>query len=210
MKVAKAIVPFLVAVVYVFILYMALPYDQLVTMLAAMGGYLFPPLGKESMIPFAIANYVPWPVVVVSIAMVDVILALLVMWNYDHVLRIPFIGPKLEALAERGRGVIVKKDWLKKLSYAGIALFVMVPFEGSGGLTASIIGRMLGMEKRRVFLSVCAGALVGVFLIARFSAYIVEAFDENVRIIGGMIAGVVVLSVIVTLWRGKKKSEPEQ
>ena len=197
---------------YVFLIYIVLPYDQWLTMLAAMGGYFFPPFGKESMIPYAIANYVPWIVAMVSIAMVDVILALFVMWNYEYVLKIPFIGQKLGALAERGRATIERKEWLQRLSYAGIVLFVMVPFEGSGGLTGSLIGRMLGMEKKKVFASVCAGAFIGAFVIAQFSSFIIGLFSEDVKIVGGIIVGIIVLSLIVLLWNSKapKGSELEE
>jgi len=61
---------------------------------------------------------------------------------------------------------------MHNIGYIALALFVAIPFTGTGVYTGSIVAWMLGLSKRKTFLSVLAGVfiaamimLVGMFLI---------------------------------------------
>jgi len=47
----------------------------------------------------------------------------------------------------------------------------MFPFQGSGAVGATIIGRMLGMEPKKIWFAVILGAVIGCFMIAYASAF---------------------------------------
>ncbi|MCJ2533678.1 MAG: hypothetical protein LN364_00410, partial [Candidatus Thermoplasmatota archaeon] len=65
-------------------------------------GYFFPPLGKESIIPAGIAFGVDPIVMALSIAFVDVVVALFLVWNYDLAKKIPIIGKFMIKVEEKG------------------------------------------------------------------------------------------------------------
>ena len=74
--IAKLVIPFLLFGLYVLAAYIVLPQDQFRLLFTAMVGYFFPPLGKESMIPFAVSGGVNWIVASLSVAYVDILIAL--------------------------------------------------------------------------------------------------------------------------------------
>ncbi|MCP4449092.1 MAG: small multi-drug export protein [Myxococcales bacterium] len=55
---------------------------------------------------------------------------------------------------------------MKRASVVGVFLFVLFPVSGTGALGASVIGALLGMERRVVMATVSAGGLVGGLLMA--------------------------------------------
>jgi len=54
--------------------------------------YFFPPLGKETVIPAGVGLGIDPLIMALSIAFVDIIVALFLMWNYDLAKKIPLIG----------------------------------------------------------------------------------------------------------------------
>jgi uncharacterized membrane protein len=55
----------------------------------------------------------------------------------------------------------------------------MVPFQGSGGLVGSILGRLIGMKPLNTFFAISIGAIVGCLLIAYFADAILSVFVTN-------------------------------
>ncbi|GAI83770.1 unnamed protein product, partial [marine sediment metagenome] len=102
-------------------------------------GYFFPPFGKESIIPAGVALGIHPVVMALSIAFVDVVVALFLVWNYDLAKKIPIIGKFMMKVEEKGNVVEEKYGWIKPLRFIGIMLFVIIPFQGSGGLVGSIV-----------------------------------------------------------------------
>ena len=131
--------------------------------------YFIPPLGKETIIPIGVLGeslHIPFTdevasippidpmVMAISIAFVDIVVALFLVWNYDLAKKIPLIGDFMEKVEKIGRSSSEKYAWVKPLRFFGIILFVMVPFQGSGGLVGSILGRLIGMKPRNTFLAI--------------------------------------------------------
>ena len=97
-------------------------------------GYFFPPLGKESIIPLGINSGIDPIVMALSIAFVDIVVALFLVWNYDLAKKIPIVGKFMKKVEEKGTSAEEKYGWIKPLRFIGIVLFVIVPFQGSGGV----------------------------------------------------------------------------
>ena len=72
-------------------------------------------------------------------------------------------------------------------------LFVMVPFQGSGGLVGSIIGRLIGMKPWNIFLAISSGSLFGCMLIAYFADIILSIIIRN------LLFGLLIILILVTL-----------
>ena len=93
---------------------------------------------------------------------------------------------------------------IEHLSSVGLAFFVMIPFEGSGGVAASIIGRILGMDYLKILISVAGGSLISATAIALSAEYIISLVESG--IISGIFgAGIVIVVVIaVFLWAKRR------
>jgi uncharacterized membrane protein len=142
--------------------------------------YFFPPLGKESVIPIGVAAGLNPILIGLAIAFVDIFVAIFLLWNYDFAKLMPALGPWMEKIEKKGGDKFQKHKWLENLAFVGLVLFVMFPFQGSGGVATSIIGRVIGMNKYKVFFAICIGAVVGCLLIAYFSDYFIGFFKNNI------------------------------
>jgi uncharacterized membrane protein len=157
------------------------------------GAYFFPPLGKESIIPTGVVTGIDPLTMALSIAFVDSVVALFLLWNYDLAKKIPIIGNFITKIEDVGRKSSNKYTWIKPLRFIGIVLFVMVPFQGSGGLVGSIIGRLFGMKPINTFVAITIGAVIGTILIAYFTDAIKSVFVQN------FLIGILIIIILLTL-----------
>ena len=153
--------------------------------------YFFPPLGKESVIPTGIALNIHPVVLALSIAYVDIIVSLFLLWNYDLAKKIPLIGRFIIKVENIGDVTSGKYSWITPLRFIGIMLFVMVPFQGSGGLVGTILGRLIGMKSWSIFCAISIGSISGCLLIAYFAELIKSVVIQN------MLAGVFIVIILV-------------
>ncbi|MEA3457122.1 MAG: small multi-drug export protein [Candidatus Thermoplasmatota archaeon] len=175
---------------------------------ALVAGYFFPPLGKESVIPIGVAGgeiTIPIlnkvisitpinPIVMaLSIAFVDIIVALFLVWNYDFAKKVPLIGHFIAKVETIGRKSSSKYSWIKPLRFIGIILFVMVPFQGSGGLVGSIVGRLIGMKPWNIFFAISVGAVTGCLMIGYFADAILSVFVTN------FLLGVLIIVILLII-----------
>jgi uncharacterized membrane protein len=199
--------------------------DELGNIWPLLIAYFFPPFGKETVIPLGVGvlkegltvpflniNVNPVSIHPVSMALavafIDIIVALFLVWNYDLAKKIPFLGQFMIKIEEKGKNVEEKYGWVKPLRFFGIVLFVMVPFQGSGGLVGSIVGRLIGMKPTNTFLAISIGALVGCLLIA-FFAQVFLIFAEISTLLTLILITIILIIIIVYLAykRRKKKNK---
>jgi uncharacterized membrane protein YdjX (TVP38/TMEM64 family) len=74
----------------------------------------------------------------------------------------------------------------------------MVPFQGSGGLVGSIIGRLIGMKPWNTFFAISTGSITGCLLIAYFAEAIRSVFIKNF-LFGILLVVILVILVIMIL-----------
>ena len=216
----KFFLPFFIAAVGIFTLrtYFILSHQEehLAKLLLLMFAYFIPPLGKESVIPIGVAGgnlsiplinksvFVPSIspfIMAVSIAFVDIVVALFLVWNYDLAKKIPLVGDFMRKVESIGQRSSSKYSWMKPLRFLGIVLFVMVPFQGSGGLVGSIVGRLIGMKPVNTFLAISTGAIIGCTIIAYFADALRQVFIQNLLIGALVVILVVVISFMVLVYR---------
>ena len=169
-------------------------------------GYFFPPLGKESVIPTGVVAGIDPLVMALSIAFVDIIVALFLLWNYDLVKKLPLIGKFIDKVEIIGRRSSDKYSWIKPLRLIGIILFVMVPFQGSGGLVGSILGRLFGMKPLNTFLAITTGAIAGTLIIAYFTEVIKSAFVTNFLLGILLIIILLVIGIMIIIYQKSKNN----
>ena len=75
-------------------------------------GYFFPPLGKESIIPTGVLVFGINPLIMaLSVAFVDILVALFLVWNYDLAKKIPFVGKFIVKIETKGKNIVVCGDF---------------------------------------------------------------------------------------------------
>jgi len=172
--------------------------------------YFFPPLGKESVIPTGIAFGIHPFFLALSIAFVDIIVALFLVWNYELAKKIPLIGRFMEKVEQIGRASSGKYNWIKPLRFIGIILFVMVPFQGSGGLVGTILGRLIGMKPWNTFLGISIGAITGCLLIAYFAEMIKSVLIQNVLMGIFIIILLLIIGAMMLIYKRNQKKNNNQ
>lgn len=204
--------PFLIAFLFIFLTYQILIRLEIFWMVGGgMTAYFFPPAGKESVIPLLVgairskgtisplANII---MVGSLIAYLDVISSYFLLYNFYIAEKIPLLGKWIKKFEEFGAHKMKEKTWISKVAFVGIALFVMFPFQGSGGVGASILGKVIGMDKYHAWIAITIGAFSGCIFIATISFYlsgaILAAFQSG--IFKGISALIVVIVVFILLY----------
>jgi len=172
--------------------------------------YFFPPLGKESVIPTGVALDIDPLIMALSIAFVDIVVALFLLWNYDLAKKIPFVGKFMIKVENIGKTSSDKYSWIKPLRFIGIVLFVIVPFQGSGGLVGSILGRLFGMKPFNTFLAISIGAITGCLIIAYFTDAIKSVLIQNFLIGIFLIIILLIVGLMVLIYKKGKNSNKKK
>ena len=193
--------------------------DELSKIWPLLVAYFFPPFGKETVIPLGIGILkkgltIPFlgielnPVSInplsmaLAVAFIDIVIALFLMWNYDLAKKIPLIGDFMIKVEKIGKSSSDKYGWIKPLRFIGIVLFVMVPFQGSGGMVGTIIGRLIGMKPLNTFVAITIGAIIGCVALAFFADAILSVFIKNFLL--GMLIIIILLIIGIMIFIYKK------
>lgn len=199
----KFIFPIAVGISAIALLGLTLDNDTWMKLWPLMTAYFFPPLGKESVIPIGIARGLNPALIALSIAFIDIVVSLFVVWNYYFIKKIPILGKFVERVEDLWRKGSKKYRWIKPLRFVGIVLFVMIPFQGSGGVVGSILGRLIGMRASTTWLAVSIGAILGCLLIAYFASFIKMVIIKNLML--GVFL-VILIVLILLLYKMVKES----
>ena len=87
-----------------------------------------------------------------------------------------------------------------------IVLFVIIPFQGSGGLVGSIVGRLIGMKPINTFYAIIIGSVSGTILIAYFADAILAVFIKNILIGLLIIIIILVIRFMIFVYKRSKNS----
>jgi uncharacterized membrane protein len=191
----KFLFPIGLTLLVVFIIFLLYPYDRWYKWARLAFLYLVPPAGKESIIPWGIAEGYHPLAMAGTVLLMDVVCALFIAWNFPLAKRIPFLGYYIDKVEKTGSKKLEGNAALQAGAWIGMVLFVMVPFQGSGGVTASIIGKAVGMRVTHLVSAVAVGAIVAGTVIALVGTIILDLLREN--LVTGVIAILVVVAVLV-------------
>ena len=215
----KFFLPFVIGIFGILSLYLIVERESAGKLFFLMFAYFFPPLGKETIIPIGVGGgeiTIPFinklvivptinPLIMaLTIAFVDIVVALFLLWNYDLAKKIPIIGNFIIKIEKIGRSSSDKYAWIRPLRFIGIILFVMVPFQGSGGMVGSILGRLFGMKPLNTFVAISIGAIVGCLLIAYFADAILSVFVKN--FLFGLLIIIIIVVIAFMIWMYKKNN----
>ena len=223
-RLALFVLPFAFAFLYLASLLPILTAGQWsIIVFGGMALYMFAPLGTEIVIPtvvLALGENAPAHVVVlavVSVVMVDVLTALFIAWNWDLLERVPRLGGVLRRVEGKCHAIIVRRRWGEGATLAVLAAYVALPVQMTGGLFSSVLGRVMGLDKARVFVAVVAGSLAGALPMAVLAVVIRDPLLDALKspaaqsfalVAGILIMAVFIAAVVVLYLRGKRNAAP--
>lgn len=168
--------------------------------------YFIPPAGKETIIPAGIALGFPFQVMCLSIVSVDIACCLFMIWNFELICNVPYLGSLIQYLIRKGESFLSEHRWLERLYFIGLILFVFFPLQGTGSVSGSIIGKMLGLKSIEIFTAITIGTIFSSFLIG-YSVYALQEYlDVNVWyiLIAVMILLIGIPAVSYAIYQTKK------
>jgi uncharacterized membrane protein len=156
----RLLLPFLLAFAFYLGCSLLLPPERALIFGGLLIAYFIPPSGKESIIPLGIVLGIPWFLMSISVVVLDVLTGLFMILNLDIALRIPYLGPWISRFLTGGREFMAARPWLSRWSLPGLAIFVMLPFQGTGGTGSPLVGWMMGLTPWEILLAIAIGASV--------------------------------------------------
>jgi len=191
----RLLIPVALAFAYFFMTFLILPYHESLILGGLMLVYYIPPAGKESIIPIGIGLGIPWWIMAISLALLDILTSLFMILNFNIALKIPVLGPWISRFLVSGDEFITRHSWISRWSIIGVALFVILPLQGTGGVGATIVGIITGLSPPKILLAVGCGAMVECLIFALGSELIWRLIRDNLYLGLGVVALVVAAGV---------------
>jgi len=111
-----------------------------------------------------------WPLAHVVIVG-DIVTMLVLMGNMHLLYRAPWVGRKLAQAHEASFYVLRANPWMRRLAWVGLAIFVAVPFQGTGAVGGTILARLLGMSQLSILTAIPVGSVLGCYPVALLGVY---------------------------------------
>ncbi|MGB4235419.1 MAG: small multi-drug export protein [Methanoregulaceae archaeon] len=201
----RFILPILLGFALFFCSLPLLPVNRAMILGGLMIAYYIPPSGKESLIPLGIAAGIPWWLMAFTLAYLDVITSLFMIWNLDRAERFPYLGPWITRSLVSGREFMEQRPWLARWRIPGVSVFVMLPLQGTGGVGATIVGIMAGLCPAQILLAVGIGATVESLAFALGSVLVLRLLVTNMVLGIAVAAGIVLVVILYFLVSGYRK-----
>lgn len=180
---------FIIAVGALFFLfvYNLLTPDQQVLYAALSLAYFVPPAGKETVILVGLSQGLPLLHWFATLWMFDILVCLGIMTNWwflelfiNHIPPFPFIGIRRKkphfykttvslkiwyTKLQRKTKEIQQRNYGKLLLFV-LALFMFIPFQGTGAISTTIVATTLGLRKQKILFVVSLGSFISIFAIS--------------------------------------------
>jgi hypothetical protein len=189
--------PFLLAFAYYLVCSLTLPPDRTLILGGLLIAYMIPPSGKESIIPLGIILGIPWLLMSASVVVLDVLTGLFMILNLDFAFRIPYLGPWIARFLVYGRKFLAGRPWLARWNVPGLALFVLLPFQGTGGTGAPLVGWMMGLTPGEILLAIAVGASAEALVFALGSDLIWGLLTTHLTYQAAAILALVLIALVV-------------
>jgi hypothetical protein len=202
----KLSLPFILCAVYLlFLKYMYIPND-FYHHAALMLLYFIPPAGKETIIPLGIASGFSWYLMAISMTVLDALSCMFMVWNFDLICKAPVFGGWVAACVRTGTKFLNRYPWIAKISVFGLGLFVMLPFQGSGGIASPVLGKIIGMPSWHITIAVLGGSFLGSVFLA-FGFHSAEHYFKIDPIL--LFGGAVIIVAIMLIYHHFSQKEKE-
>ena len=119
---------------------------------------------------------------------VDTLLALGLALFLGPLRRLPWVGPTLRSVNLRARVVLTDYPRLRRMAFAGVALFVFLPLPGTGAVGGMFAGQLIGLSRPMTTLAIALGT-AGISAVFTILALTLGAESERILQSPGFVAG---------------------
>jgi uncharacterized membrane protein len=168
----RVLLPVALAFAWYFGCSLFIPPDRGLILGGLLLAYFIPPSGKESVIPLGIVLGIPWYLMAASVVALDVLAGFFMILNLDVAFKIPYLGHWIARFLAGGREFVAARPWLSRWGLPGLALFVLLPFQGTGGTGAPLVGWMMGLTPWKILLAIAIGSTAEALVFALGSEFI--------------------------------------
>jgi uncharacterized membrane protein len=165
----------------------------------AMVAYVVSPIGKFMVVPLHAKGYGILEMTLL-LGTIDFAFGLFLTINFDLLYRIPFFGGRLKKIETHGRRFLDSRPWMRRAAFWGLVLWTAAPVQGTGAISGSLIGRLLGMRKQRIIGAIAIGGYSGIFVAASLTAGLSVAFQRGLD--WGLFFAILTLNILYILWAG--------
>jgi uncharacterized membrane protein len=190
--VIRLLLPLVLVGIYYASCFTFLPSKKALILGGLLIAYMIPPSGKESIIPLGIILGIPWGVMAASVVVMDLVTGLFMILNLEVAFRIPRLGPWMATFLAQGKEFMEERPWLARLRVPGLAFFVWLPFQGTGGVGAALVGWMIGLRWWEVLLAIGIGGTLEALIFAL-------GYELIWRLLLAYLAPVLAISVILLI-----------
>lgn len=179
--------------------FLTMPIENFYKFIGFLATYMVPGFGKESIVPLAMAFGIEWWQITVGIVVGDMVLAIIIAYNFDLLLRIPLIGRLLRYFTEKTNQVLQKYLWIRGLSLIGLFLFMYIPFMGSSAINTTIVGRLLSVAPKPLLTIVFVGSVLATLTMAIGMHYVIILWHMSPWY--AVLAVLAVIGVCIVCWK---------
>ena len=201
----RLLIPFLLVGAWYTACFLFLPLEKTLILGGLLIAYMIPPSGKESIIPLGIVLGISWSIMAASVVVLDVLTGLFMILNLDVAFRIPYLGPWIARFLAWGKDFMAERPWLARWRVPGLAFFVMLPFQGTGGTGSPLVGWMMGLRPSEILLAISIGATVESLFFALGSELVLRLILSHGAL--GLVAALMIFLLVLLarhLFRQKK------
>ena len=151
------------------------------------------------------------PQLFAMVTYLDLIVAVTLIFHTGFLFHLPWFGSRATAFVNDGRFLIRSHPWIRRTTFLGLVLFVAIPLAAMGSVGGTILGRMLGVTRLRIFLAILLGSLLGNGMMWLGSDLINRFVDKHHPVVrfGGLALILTLIAVIEFLYRRAKRADAE-
>jgi uncharacterized membrane protein len=148
------------------------------------------------------------PQLFAMVTYLDLIVALTLIFHTGFLFRLPWFGSRATAFINDGRFLIRSHPWIRRTTFLGLVLFVAIPLAAMGSVGGTILGRMLGVTRTRIFLAILLGSLLGNGMMWLGSDLINRFVDKHHPVVrfGGIVLILTLIALIEYFYRRAKRA----
>jgi uncharacterized membrane protein len=139
----------------------------------------------------------------------DVMTAWILTFHLGLLFKLPWVGDKMQAMVRDSENLVRSKPWLRRATFAGLVLYVLLPVAATGSVGGSVFGRLMGLSPLGTFTGTTLGNLISC-LIAYFSGEVFHSYvggDSPMALAGGIAA---IIAILWLLNRRFSRANPAQ
>ncbi|MDA1014242.1 MAG: small multi-drug export protein [Planctomycetota bacterium] len=141
----------------------------------------------------------------------DLTVAAVLVFHAGALFRLPWFGSRAKALVNDAEFLIHSQPWVRRATFVGLVLFVAIPLAAMGSVGGTILGRMLGVSRPRIFLAILMGSLLGNGIMWLGSDLVNSVVDKHHPVVrfGGVALIGCLIALIEFTFRRVRRSQSE-